>query len=186
MANITVEAGDNLQQLLLSNKGMEEKVQRIVRKVLESSRDTLRARSRFVSSKAAYLAIRKSVYKKILGGNLNIAPSQFRAKHKAQVPPVYHRLEYELNSKGNHRGGNRMPRSRRTEDLLSYWGTDRGFILRFLNAGTPNRSTNGTRPVGRITGNDWFVDNSLQVLDRHMGMLDKLMNELIEKEFNKK
>lgn len=76
-----------------------------------------------------------------------------------------------------------MPRSRRTEDLLTYMGADRGFILRFLNEGTPNRSTNGIRNVGQIAGNNWFGPMAQRELEHAAEQFDKLLDALIAKEF---
>ena len=185
MADVTFETDLRLDKLLVSDKAMEAKVRRIVEKVLNLARNSVRGRMKLSSTKAAYLAIRKSVYKKILGGNINIAPSRYHSDRRAPLPPVRHRLETATNTKGNHRGGNRMPRSTRTEDLLTYWGVDRGFILRFLNAGTPQRNTNGTRYVGQIQGQYWFGNASQTALEDAAKAFDTLMDKLIEQEFNR-
>ena len=76
-----------------------------------------------------------------------------------------------------------MPRSRRTEDLLTYMGADRGFILRFINSGTPGRSTNGIRYVGQIAGNNWFGPMAQRELEHAAEQFDKLLDALIAKEF---
>ena len=185
MADVRFETDLQLDKLLTTNKAMEAKVQRIVRKVLGEVVGRMRGRMQGFSTKEAYRAIRKSVYKKVLGGNVNIIPPFYGSGKRAPLPPVRHRLVTETNSKGNHRGGNRMPRSRRTEDLLTYWGSDRGFILRFLNEGTPKRSTNGIRNVGQIAGNRWFERMSQDELERTAHMFDTLMDKLINEEFNK-
>lgn len=52
--------------------------------------------------------------------------------------------------RGHQRGGNRAPRSKRTIDMLTYGPRDRGFILRFLEGGTKQR-TAGTRS-GKFRG----------------------------------
>ena len=49
--------------------------------------------------------------------------------------------------KGGQRGGNRMLRSQRTEDILTT--ADRGFILRFVNSGTMPRYANGRNLTGK-------------------------------------
>ena len=185
-ASITFETDLQLDKLLTTDKKMEAKVQKIVRKILGIVVARMRGQMSNVSTKEAYRAIRKSVYKKVLGGNVNIITPRWAAGKRAPLPPVRHRLETETNSKGNHRGGNRIPRSRRTEDLLTYWGSDRGFIMRFLNNGTPRRDTNGVRSVGRIAGNNWFGRMSQNELERVAQQFDELMDKLINEEFNKK
>lgn len=47
------------------------------------------------------------------------------------------------------RGGNRMLRSQRTDDMLHYGPDERGFILRFVNSGTNPRYANGRNVSGR-------------------------------------
>ena len=76
-----------------------------------------------------------------------------------------------------------MPRSRRTEDLLTYQGKDTAFILRFLNSGTPKRDTNGIRRVGQIAGRRWFEDTSHRALQHAAEQFDLLLDALIAKEF---
>jgi hypothetical protein len=94
---------------------------------------------------------------------------------------VVHKLETSVNSKGNHRGGNRIPRSRRTEDLLTYQGADRGFVLRFLNAGTEGRvSRIGFR--GAIAPRNFFATSSHKAMAQAAEQLDRLIEELIKKE----
>ena len=171
--------------MLLSNKRMEAKVRKIIERVLIHARQEMRDKVRGVSKKEAELAIRKSIYKRVLGGNLNIASPRWKSGKSAPLPPIRHRLDYETNRKGNHRGGNRMPRSRRTESLLTYWGADRGFIMRFLNSGTPERDTNGVRYVGQIAARNWFGNMGQRELERAAQMFDELMEKLIQEELNK-
>lgn len=57
----------------------------------------------------------------------------------------------KLDQNPHQRGGNRVPRSARTQQVLDYGPRDRGFILRFLEGGTGQR-TAGTRN-GRLGGN---------------------------------
>lgn len=57
----------------------------------------------------------------------------------------------KLDQNPHQRGGNRVPRSARTQQMLDYGPRDRGFILRFLEGGTGQR-TAGTRN-GRLSGN---------------------------------
>lgn len=57
----------------------------------------------------------------------------------------------KLDQNPHQRGGNRVPRSARTQQVMDYGPRDRGFILRFLENGTGQR-TAGTRN-GRLGGN---------------------------------
>ena len=56
-----------------------------------------------------------------------------------------------------HRGGNRMLRSQRTQSILDLPGSDRGFILRFVNSGTYPRYANGRNGKWTKTGNRTFA-----------------------------
>jgi hypothetical protein len=124
--------------------------------------------------------VKSAVYRRILGGNVSLLNKR-RAGTRGPVPPVVHKLETKTNSKGNHRGGNRMPRSRRTEDLLTYQGADRGFILRFLNQGTGGRESRiGNR--GAIAPRNFFATSSQKAMEQAAEQLDQLIEELIKKE----
>lgn len=179
MAEVKFETDVQLDKLLLSDKAMEAKVRNIVRKVLQTARNSMRGRLTYYGKKGANLAIRKSVYKKVLGGNVNIITPRFKSGKTAPLPPESPR------KKSHAVGGNRIPRSRRTEDLLTYWGADRGFILRFLNSGTDSRY-NGYRPTGAIAPRNWFSPMSQDELENAARMFDELMEKLIQEEFNKK
>ena len=178
MDTIELENNVKLDQLLITNPEMEKKVRRIVRQVIMGAMDPVKQAADRQSTRQAAQAVRKAVYKKILGGNLNILDGRGKAGGRGPLPP-------ESARKRSHAiGGNRMPRSRRTEDLLTYQGKDAAFILRFLNSGTPKRDTNGIRRVGQIAARHWFEDTSHRALQYAAEQFDKLLDALIAKEFN--
>ena len=178
-----VKQKQELESLLMSNPQMEKKVQGLIRKVLLAARKEIStAASGKIKNdpRQAYKAVKSAVYRRILGGNVSIL-SKRRAGKRGPVPPIVHKLETQVNSKGNHRGGNRMPRSRRTEDLLTYQGSDRGFILRFLNAGTSDRESRiGNR--GSIAARNFFGTSSQQAMEKAAEQLDALIETLIKQE----
>ena len=178
-----VRQKQELESLLMSNPQMEKKVQGLIRKVLLAARKEISdAASGKIKNdpRQAYKAVKSAVYRRILGGNVSILNKR-KAGTRGPVPPIYHALEHRVNSKGNHRGGNRMPRSRRTEDLMTYQGSDRGFILRFLNAGTSDRNSRiGHR--GSIGARNFFATSSQQAMEKAAEQLDNLIEELIKKE----
>jgi hypothetical protein len=106
-------------------------LQKLIRKVI------MEARANVVSAASAKMkndprgaaqAVRTSVYKKILGANINIFSSR----------KAHGRNNYEPPRKGvSGRGGNRRTRSPRTSQIMGYAPLDRGFILRWINDGTP-------------------------------------------------
>ena len=177
MDTIELENNVKLDQLLTTNPEMEKKVRRIVRQVIIGAMDPVKQAADRQSTRQAAQAVRKAVYKKILGGSLSILDSRGKAGGRGPLPP-------ESARKRSHAvGGNRMPRSRRTEDLLTYQGKDAAFILRFLNSGTPKRDTNGIRRVGQIAARHWFEDTSHRSLQYAAEQFDKLLDALIAKEF---
>lgn len=182
---ITIPKDARLERLLTTNPDMEKKVRRIVRQVIIGAQSRVQDAAKPMSTKEAYKAVYSVVYKKVLGGNINLAPSSRRSGQRAPLPPVRHALVEGVNRKGNHRGGNRMPRSSRTEDLLTYTGADRGFILRFLNNGTEDRH-NGTRRTGAIAPRNWFSGVSVQAFNHAAEQFDLLLDQLIAKEFGSK
>jgi hypothetical protein len=191
MANITdnfqvegfVEQRKELEKLMMSNPAMEKKVQGLIRKVLMTARRQVSGDIKGDiknDPRQAYKAVKSAVYRRILGGNISILSKRHAGK-RGPVLPIVHKLETQLNSKGNHRGGNRMPRSRRTEDLLTYQGADRGFILRFLNAGTDVRES-GVGNRGSIAPRNFFANSSQKAMEKAAEQLDTLIEDLIKKE----
>lgn len=180
-----VRQKQELERLLMSNPEMEKKVQGLIRKVLLQARKQISFAAYQIdvmesSPRQAYKAVKSSVYRRILGGNVSILNKR-KAGKRGPVPPVVHQLETRTNSKGNHRGGNRIPRSRRTEDLLTYQGSDLGFVLRFLNAGTSIRKSHfGNR--GQISARGFFAESSQPAMEKAAEQLDVLIEELIKKE----
>lgn len=92
--------------------------------------------------------------------------------------------ERKLDKNPHQRGGNRLPRSRRTEMLQNYGPRDRGFILRWLESGTSSRKSRyGNR--GSIAPHARFGPISEQylepVLQRLCEKIEKKTAELIYK-----
>lgn len=181
-----VKQKKNLEALMMSNPAMEKKVQALVRKVLATVKKAV-ANSAKGNMKAdprkAYKAVKTAVYKRILGGSVSILDKRRHGTMSLYAPP----------RKGTKdpfgRGGNRVPRSQRTEQVMSYQGADRAFILRFLNAGTDARTAgsrggrlSGNR--GRITARNFFSNSSHTAMEKAADELSKLIDELVRKEMN--
>ena len=177
MDTIEIENNVKLERLLTTNPEMEKKVRRIVRKVIMGAMDPVKQAADRQSTKKASEAIRKAIYKKVLGGNLNIMDGRGKAGGRAPLMPE------SIRKRSHAIGGNRMKRSRRTEDLLTYQGKDRAVILRFLNSGTAERH-NGTRRTGSIAARHWFENVSHAALQQAAEQFDLLLDALIAKEFN--
>ena len=118
----------------------------------------------------AYKAVRMAVYRRIFGGQVNILQS--RKAHGG------HYYEPPRKLKQGQRGGNRRLQTGRTVQLMSYQGADRGFILRFLNAGTSERNTRyGKR--GSISARNWFGPRSQQEMEKAAANMDKLIDDIV-------
>ena len=123
MGAITVQNNVHLERLLTTDPTMEQYMRTAVAYVLEQARkDTMNEISSKIQSdpRHAARAVRRTLYKKILGGQINILRKK-RAGKGGDVPATT-------------RG-----RLAETERYLGYTGSDRGFILRFLNSGTKER-----------------------------------------------
>lgn len=213
MANITdnfqtegfVEQRKELEKLMMSNPAMEKKVQGLIRKVLNEVRKNIGAAAKDEMKsdpRQAYKAVRTAVYKRILGGNVNILQKRRGGGGAGGAYTPTRTL------KSGQRGGNRRERSERTMKLESYTGSDRGFVLRFLNAGTQDRvvrfnpnsarehvhrgsqggdrnkygKTINTGYRGRITPRNFFGNRSHQEMEKAAQNLERMIDELIQKE----
>lgn len=145
--SVVVEQRKVLEQALSTNPKTQKALQKLIRQALMEVRPELvsAARSAMGSDpRGAAHGIRTAVYKKILGGNVNILDM----KRKTGSPINY---EPPRKLKPHQRGGNRVPRGQRTNTVMHYGPHDRQWILRFINSGTSDR-TAGTRS-GRLSGN---------------------------------
>lgn len=192
-----------LEELQTKDPGMRTAIQDVIRRVLKevrravsnSAKEGLQMDS---DPRKAYKAVRSAVYKRILGGQVNIL-----ARRKAGSPGNYQKPKKGLPK----RGGNRWGRSDRTKALEGYEGMDRGFILRFLNAGTVDRgiwsysdkdgnrhslgsassmniktrALSGNR--GSISARNWFGDRTQRELENASGKLQQLIDEVIMEKF---
>ena len=149
MGAITVQNNVHLEKLLTTDPTMEQYMKTAVSYVLEQARkDTMSKIASDITNdpRHAIRSVRRTLYKKILGGQINILRKK-RAGRAGNVPP---------SSRG---------RLAETERYMSYTGSDRGFILRFVNAGTKDRVAkhmNGNR-IKRTerTGNRQYITSNI-------------------------
>lgn len=177
MANevITIENHAELERLLSTNPEMQKKLRKITGQVLRKARASLSkdARAHLPNDpRQAYRAVKSTVYRRMLGGNVSILQ-----KRKASSTRVH--VEKDRKLRPGQRGGNRLPRGKRTEQLDSYWGSDRGFILRFNNAGTDARTSRyGNR--GSIAARNWFPGASQYQLQQAAAIFCQMVDKEIE------
>ncbi len=188
-----------LAKLKTDNPGFERRLRAVIRKVLGQARANLRKAAgsglRMGSDpRLAYKAVRFAVYKRLLGGQVNILNSRRAGGGFYYEPPRHPSV----------RGGNRRPQSVRTRKVMSYQGIDRGFILRFLNQGTKNRNiehlvqikrADGTSKFrwgndngrygnrGAIAARNWFQGASLAELQSVSHQMQTLIDDIINEEF---
>jgi hypothetical protein len=187
-----------IKELETTNPGFEKRLRSVIREVLGKVRSNLSKEAKTglnikSDPRNAYKAVRYAVYRRILGGQVNILQSRKAGAMSLYEPP----------RKGlPKRGGNRVLRSKRTTDIMSYQGKDRGFILRFLNQGTGDRaihtmggnalrtgsvsiiktkSLGGNR--GNISAKNWFGGASHKELEKVAQQIQEIIDKVINEEF---
>lgn len=133
---VVLEQKQVLEQALSTNPKTQKALQKLIRQAIMEARaslsDYIKTKFENGDPRGAARAVRTSVYRKILGGNINILNGKKAHGTNNYEPPRTLRQ--------GQRGGNRRPRSVRTNKVMHYAGEDRGFILRFVNSGTKQRA----------------------------------------------
>lgn len=164
--------------LLTTDPGFDRNVRSVIRKVLQE------ARKKLSKDAAAYIkndprkaarAVKHTVYKQLFGGNLSILQKRKAgAKHEYNPPRKLQQGQ---------RGGNRRLRSERTKQLNSYYGADRGFVLRFIASGTSPRNTRfGNR--GSIRQTYWFGHTAPWQMEAAAANVAEAINEYVKQKAN--
>ena len=179
---------DQLRKMQTDNPRTKRVLQAIIRRAIgEARKNVIKDAQDVLSTKPegapdnwvadprhAYKAVRNSVYKQIFGGQINILSSRHRGAATRYVR--------KGTLQEGQRGGNRRKRSERTMQIDSYEGVDRGFILRFLNAGTVERETRyGSR--GALRARHWFGTSSAFQMDAAASRVAEKIEKLLQQEF---
>lgn len=174
------------------NPVMRKRINEVIRQVLGQVRKSLQSQAQSGlqmknDPRKAYKAVRMAVYRRIFGGNVNILQSRKAGEGHYYEPPRH----------PSHRGGNRMLQSERTRKMMSYQGSERGFILRFLNQGTDVRYTGGRNGRtqsdkfrfvdshggrghrGAIAARNWFGPRSQAELERAAANIDAMIDDIV-------
>ena len=177
---VEIENNVRLDALLTNNREMDKQLNKLTKAAIRKARGELVKNARVgfemdSDPRSAYRAIKSTVYRRIKGGSVSIL-SKRRASSK--------RYPLQPSTRG---------RSQRTEQLMSYYGADRGFVLRFLNSGIDSpravKGFNGKRGFksptasgnrGRITGRNWFGHASQAEMEKAAAELEKMIDELIQ------
>lgn len=156
-----------LARMLTSDKDTRKRLQAVIRRELKAARNRTASDVHNAldnDPRKAYRAVKHSVYKQILGGNISILASR---KAGAKYELLRQRI---VDTDPKHHGGNRIKMSDRTYNLQTYYGKDRGFILRFINSGTDERHTRfGNRgsiaPRGMFERTaPWHLDQAAEIV----------------------
>ena len=191
-----------IEALRTDNPGFNKRLRAAIGRVIKEVRSQLSKEAASglemeADPRQSYKAVRSAVYRRIFGGQVNILQSRRAGSRRYYEPPRH----------PSHRGGNRMKQSDRTRDLMSYQGKDRGFILRFLNAGTAYRGIHSytgkdghsynlrsassmnikTRGLsgnrGRIAARNWFGQASQKEMERAAEQMQILIDRIIQEDF---
>ena len=186
--SVVVEQRKVLEQALSTNPKTQKALRKLIQEVLVEARQQVVSAARGAldsDPRGAAHGIRRVVYKKILGANLNILNMR---KHAGQ--PINYEPPRKLDQNPHQRGGNRVRRGARTNTVMHYGPHDRGWILRIVNSGTVDREagTRGGRLSGRrgaIAPRNFFGSAASSALSKAADNLANLIDTELEAMLNK-
>lgn len=193
------EIQKEIRDMKITDKVDRKGFRKLIRDALKEARKAISKDAKKAMGndpRAAYKAVKMSVYKKILGGNVSIMEPKGVTYVKAWAK--------KRTLRPGQRGGNRMGRSKRTEQVDSYYGQSRAFILRFLNSGTKGRLTNtkayrntekkyrrrridkdkGVAYRGRIAARGWFETSGNKHIETAANNVSERIANKIVSDFN--
>ena len=179
--NVAQNTSEALAVLFVNNPDTRKRIRKIIREELKDAAKRLREDAKYEMDedpRKAYRAVKSSIYRKILGGNVSILnPRKAGARYQLVRPR-------KLDQNPRQHGGNRRKRSERTNAIDSYFGKDRAFILRFVNNGTNDRQTRyGNRGRISVSGN-WFPNMGQKELELAAENLANIMEEELAEAYN--
>ena len=170
-----VENQARFEHMLSTSPGFDMNVRNAIRQVLKEARGKIsRDAASYIQEdpRKAYRAVKHTVYKTLFGGNVSIL-----AKRKAGPKYELHR---QRTLQPGQVGGNRRPRVESRNRLDQYYGSDRGFILRFITSGTKTRQTRyGNR--GSIRSTDMFGHIAAWHMEEAANQVAQAINEYVNK-----
>ena len=174
-----------LESMLVSNPDTAANIRKLITQEIAKARVAISqsAKGAMASDpRQAYKAVRRSVYKSILGGQVNI----FNPRGGASSSGSSFVKARKLDNHPHQRGGNRRKRSARTDQVDGYVGKDRGFILRFVNSGIskPRQTRYGNRGV--IPARNWLATSGQKDLEAAAERLSALIDKELVKMMSEK
>jgi hypothetical protein len=179
--NVILESKKALEAALSTSPKAQIILRKIIRKYLKEAYWNVVNNINFKNGdpRGTRYAVRTTVYKKVLGANINIYQrGRAKGEENSYEPP--------RKLRPGQRGGNRVKRGERTNQVMHYGPLDRGWILYILNKGTDERIS-GTRG-GKISGNRGSISarNFFKPLgDRALGIMRDNLSKAIEEEMEK-
>lgn len=180
------ELSKKLDRLQVKNPTMEKRIQDVIRKAIAKAKKVVSQQAHGAlpnDPRDAYKAVKSMVYKRILGGNVSILKKRKSSGGKSSYEPP-------RKLRQGQRGGNRVKRGARTQQMMDYQGGDRGMILRWLNSGTNDRTAgnrggllSGNR--GRIAARNWFPHAGQQGMNEAAQYIEQEIDRLIAEEFGR-
>ena len=174
-----------LESMLVSNPDTAANIRKLISQEIAKARAAISqsAKGEMASDpRQAYKAVRRSVYKSILGGQVNI----FNPRGGASSSGSSFVKARKLDNHPHQRGGNRRKRSARTDQVDGYVGKDRGFILRFVNSGIskPRQTRYGNRGV--IAARNWLATSGQRELEAAAERLSAIIDKELVKMMSEK
>lgn len=191
--NIKIER-KGLESLLTDKPEAAKRLREVIRKLLWEARNEVAddVKGKFSGDREPWRAVRNIVYEKLLGGNLNIEDMKRGTAGWKVIQKVRKGTSDPLG-----RGGNRRRRSLATAKREGYEGKARGFILRFQNQGTTDRSikfrSDSRRHVdkwnqnpntgnrGSLSGSHFFENSANKALNAMAQKLGPLIDDELSK-----
>ena len=174
-----------LESMLVSNPDTAANIRKLITQEIAKARAAISQSAKGAMAadpRQAYKAVRRSVYKSILGGQVNI----FNPRGGASSSGSSFVKARKLDNHPHQRGGNRRKRSARTDQVDGYVGKDRGFILRFVNSGIskPRQTRYGIRGV--IPARNWLATSGQKDLEAAAERLSALIDKELVKMMSEK
>ena len=166
------------EHLLSTEPGFDMNTRKVIKQVLKEARGKIsKDAANYIKDdpRNAARAVKHTVYKQLFGGNVSILS-------KRKAGPKYDLIRQKKLRAGQI-GGNRRPRVESRNRLDQYYGSDRGFIRRFLSSGTVTRETRyGNR--GAIRRADWFGHVATWHMQQAAEDIAAMINEYVRKQIN--
>ena len=185
------ETVEFLNSIITTDARMEQAIRKLIRGALKQARSNVSKDIRnFIKDdpRGAYKAVKHAVYRKLFGGNISILQKTKRGASTNYVKPRMGNIR--------RRGGNKWGRSKETIRMESYGGSDRGFVLRFLNSGAMGREIHSYTDKqgnyqrikktsrGSIADTGLFSHTAPWQVDAAASLVSEAIEELIEMKSN--